>query len=98
MLGIGLPCSFRKGDHSIGRMREQETVSRTRFQGIPFVICPDDDHGVMRPSRCNPSENMAVGMVDIENIEPFPVEIPRETEDVLRILYEKGRLINLKSM
>src|SRR3972149_6470349 len=51
-----------------------------------------------RSPRCDPSDEMAMGMMDIEDIELFLANIVRETLNIAEVLPKKGGMIDLQGM
>jgi len=75
MFSISISCPLRESDHSICESRNQDAISRIRFQKISFVVHPNDNRGGPYPPGCDASNQVAMRVVNIQDIKPLSTKI-----------------------
>jgi hypothetical protein len=74
-------------------LRNEKPVPEVRFQGVPFVICPDDQDRMTASPCCNSSKDMAMRVMNIKDIKLLVTKILANVEDVPKITPEELRII-----
>jgi hypothetical protein len=76
-------------------LRNEKPIPEARFQRVPFVICSDNQDRMTASSRRNSSKDMAMRVMNIEDIKLLVTKMLAYVEDVPKITPQELRMITL---
>jgi hypothetical protein len=88
MVHLSFPGSLGESKDSICQMADEKSISQTGFQTIPFMIGPDEEGRMRYLLGGGPSQDMIMGVVNIDDIKRFFFKVPDEMPEIPEIVHQ----------